>query len=88
MAWKIEYLNATRKQLKRLDQQVASRIIRFMGERIAPSLTPYALGITMTGEWTGHVRYRVGDYRIICRIQEDQLIVTVVKAGHRSSIYD
>ncbi len=88
MGWKIEYLSASRRQLKRLDPQVRDRILRFMKDRIAEGESPYAVGKALTGKWDGHWRYRVGDYRIICQILNNSLVVQVVKTGHRSDVYN
>ena len=88
MAWQIEYLNAAKKQLKRLDPQVREWIVHFMGERVARANSPYELGHGLTGKWRAHWRYRVGDYRVICKMEHDKLIVSVVKVGHRSDVYN
>lgn len=49
---------------------------------------PYAEGKALTGKWSGYWRYRVSDYRIICKLENKKLIVTVVRLGHRSSVYE
>ncbi len=49
---------------------------------------PYDRGKALTGNWTGHWRYRSGDYRVICRLHNRVMVIEVVKAGHRSSVYD
>jgi mRNA interferase RelE/StbE len=59
-----------------------------MRERIGTADDPYALGGALTGKWAGYWRYRVGDYRVICKLWDEKLIVMVVKAGHRSNVYD
>jgi mRNA interferase RelE/StbE len=87
LAWTIEYLSTARKQLEKLDPKVSDRIVRFMGERIAKSGDPHALGSALTGEWAGHWRYRVGDYRVICKIKDEKLLVMVLEIGHRSDVY-
>ena len=88
MAWKIEYLSACRRQLKRLDPQVQRKILEFMRKLVENDGDPYAEGKALTGNWSGYWRYRINDYRIICRIENQKLIVTVVRADHRSSVYD
>jgi mRNA interferase RelE/StbE len=88
LAWTIEYLNAAKKQLRGFDPQVRERVVRFMRERISTLADPYSVGHALTGRWDGHWRYRVGDYRIICQIKAEKLTVMVVKAGHRSDVYD
>lgn len=51
------------------------------------SLDPRAPGKALTGRFSGLWRYRVGDYRIICKIEDDRLVVLVVEVGHRRDIY-
>jgi mRNA interferase RelE/StbE len=88
LPWTIKYLNATKKQLRRLDPKVRTRIFDFLDERIAESTDPHAIGDALTGVWKGHWRYRVGNYRVICAIRGNQLVIHVVRVGHRSSAYD
>ncbi len=88
MAWQIEYLSGTRRQLKKLDLQVSRQIVAYMADRVIASGDPYLLGKALTGTWAGHWRYRVGDYRVICRLLNRKMVVMVVRAGHRSSVYD
>ena len=58
-----------------------------MRDRVLSSPSPYDLGKQLTGRWAGHWRYRVGDYRVICKMRNAELVVSVVKAGHRSGVY-
>jgi len=89
MAWKIELSALAQKNLEKLDPQVARRILIFLNERIAPIDNPRDIGEALKGSRLGEFwKYRVGDYRIICRIEDDVLSVLVVKIGHRSKIYD
>lgn len=89
MAWKIELSALARKNLEKLDPQVARRILTFLNERIAPIDNPRDIGEALKGSRLGEFwKYRVGDYRIISRIEDDILCVLVVKIGHRSKIYD
>lgn len=86
MVWTVEYTTASRKQLKKLDPQIARRIILFIQE-MADSKFPYMNAKTLTGDWAGHLRYRLGDYRVICVLNDQKLEITVVRAGHRSDVY-
>ncbi len=89
MAWKIELSALARKNLEKFDPQVARRILTFLNERIAPIDNPRDIGEALKGSRLGEFwKYRVGDYRIISRIEDDVLCVLVVKIGHRSKIYD
>ena len=87
MAWAIEYANSAAAQLRRLDRQAARRIVDFMDERIAPLDDPRSIGKALTGPLGGFWRYRVGDCRVICDIQDDALRVLVVLIGNRKDVY-
>ena len=87
MVWTIEYLTSVKKELRKLDRQVARRIVDFMDNRIASLKNPRNIGLALSGQYEGLWRYRVGDYRILCDIRDDKLIVLVVAIGHRSEIY-
>lgn len=88
MAWAIDYSETAAKQLRRLDRQAAKRILDFMDARVADREDPRGTGKALTGPLLGtYWRYRVGDYRIICAIQDDILRVLVVEIGDRKEIY-
>lgn len=88
MAWTIEYTKTALKQLKKLDQEGARRIVDYMTERIAPSDDPRSLGTALKGDLSIYWRYRVGDYRIICDIQDGKLQILVINLGDRKDIYE
>ena len=87
MAWTIEYADTALEQLRRLDKQAARRIVHYMDERIAGMENPRSTGKALTGPLGGFWRYRMGDYRVICDIQDGTLRVLVVQVGSRSEIY-
>lgn len=87
MAWTIDYADTAKGQLRKLDKQTVRRILNFMDERIAPAEDPRSTGKALTGPLGELWRYRVGDYRVICDIQDGALRVLVVQAGHRSGVY-
>lgn len=87
MAWTVEVSAAARKQLDKLGSQEAARITRYLRDRVAPSEDPRQFGKALAGELSGYWRYRVGDYRIVCRLIDDRLVVLVVDIGHRREIY-
>ncbi len=88
MAWTISYTATARKQLRSLDRQIARRIVDFMDERIAGQADPRSTGHALTGPLLGaYWRYRVGDFRIICDIQDGALCVLVIEIGDRKEIY-
>ena len=87
MAWTIEYAETAKKQLRKLDKAAARRIVDFMDERVAPSDDPRALGKALRGPLGDLWRYRVGDYRILCDIQDGVLTVLVLQLGNRREVY-
>ena len=88
MAWTISYTATAKKQLRKLDKLAARRILDFMDERVAGAKNPRDTGKALTGPLLGTFwRYRVGDYRIICEIQDGKLCVLVIEIGHRRDVY-
>ena len=87
MAWRVEYTDTARTQLRRLDRDTARRIINYMDERVAVLDDPRSVGQALTGPLGGSWRYRVGDCRVICDIQDDALRVLVVRVGRRDRVY-
>lgn len=87
MAWTIEYADTAKRQLRKLDKQMARRIVDFMDKRIAELENPRSTGKALTGPLGGFWRYRVGDCRMICDIQDNALRVLVVRVGNRGEIY-
>ena len=75
------------KQLGKLDKDEAKRITAYLRQRLARHDDPRALGKALAGPLGGLWRYRVGDHRIICDLQDDVLCVLVVKIGHRRDVY-
>lgn len=88
MAWRIEFDAAAKKDLAKLDQPIAKRIVSFLRDRIAPTTDPRTLGEALRGSKLGDFwKYRVGDYRIICAIEDGELRVLVVRIGNRREVY-
>ena len=87
MAWTIEYAETAKKQLRKLDKLAARRIVDFMDECVAPSDDPRELGKALRGSLGDLWRYRVGDYRILCDIQDGVLTVLVLQIGNRREVY-
>ncbi|MDX1654553.1 MAG: type II toxin-antitoxin system RelE/ParE family toxin, partial [Candidatus Competibacteraceae bacterium] len=83
MTWRVEISNTAAKQVQRLDKGTQGRIRQFLRMRIATDEDPRRIGHALQGPYQGLWRYRVGDYRLICRIQDDRLVVLVVTVGHR-----
>ncbi|MCD8554121.1 type II toxin-antitoxin system RelE/ParE family toxin [Seleniivibrio sp.] len=87
MAYKILFTKTAEKELSKLDKQSAIRIINFLKSRLSFSDNPKSLGKQLTGELCHYWRFRVGDYRIICDIQDDKLVILALRIGHRKEVY-
>lgn len=87
MARTIDYAETAKGQLRKLDRQLARRIVDYMDTRIAVLDNPRSTGKALTGPLGGFWRYRVGNCRVICDIQDGELRVLVVQVGIRSEIY-
>jgi mRNA interferase RelE/StbE len=88
MAWRVELSESADRELNKLDAQHRKRIVRFLLERVAKLDDPRSIGEVLHGSRLGEFwKYRVGDYRIIAKIEDDRLVVLVLRAGHRKEIY-
>ena len=87
MDWKIELSAVARKQLHALDRPVQKTIVDYLTDPIEGCKSPRHFGEALSANRVGLWRYRVGDYRIICEIQEEKVVVLVLAIGHRRQIY-
>ena len=88
MAWTIEFSAHADRDLDDLDSPVRKRILSFPFERLAKLDDPRDIGQALRGQrYQSLWRYRLGDYRLICEIQDDAVLILVVKIGHRREIY-
>ena len=87
MAWAIDYTDTAKAQLRKLDRPIARRILDYMDERVAPLENPRSTGKALSGPLGTLWRYRVGDYRVICDIEDGALRVLVVQLGNRREVY-
>ncbi len=88
MAWTIEWDERAIRDARKLDPQARKNIISYLRERINTEEDPRRFGKPLLADLSGLWRYRVGDYRILCRIEDDKVVVLVLAVGHRSKIYD
>lgn len=88
MAWQIRIEDGTKKDIAKLDRPVAKRVISFLRERLEKLDDPRSIGEALKGKKFGELwKYRVGDIRIIARIEDRELLILVVRVGHRKNIY-
>ena len=87
MVWAIEFLPEAAKDLKKLDRAVAARILTTLEDRIATLDNPHVIGSALTGDHAGYWRWRIGDYRVVARIEDARIRVLVVGVAHRREVY-
>ena len=87
MAYRVEYSKAALKQLKKMDRFDARLITSWIGRNLEGCEDPRAHGKGLTANRSGEWRYRVGNYRILCVIEDEVLVIEAFSIGHRSNVY-
>lgn len=87
LIWKVEFDAVAVKELRKLDRNVQQDILRYFRIRIATDEDPRRFGKQLTHNLANLWRYRVQDYRMICQIEDEKLIVLVLTIGHRKGVY-
>ena len=88
MVWAIEFDEAAKKELAKLDRQVAKRLLDFLKQRVISLKDPRSVGQALKGSKLGEFwKYRVGDFRIIANIQDQKMIILILRVGNRGEIY-
>ena len=87
MVWTIRYIEGAKKELKKLDKGTSRRIVEYMENHVAKLDDARSLGKALTGNMGTYWRYRVGDYRVFCDIRDAEVVVLVLRIGHRREIY-
>jgi mRNA interferase RelE/StbE len=85
--WKIEFDPSAQREFGRLDKTVARRIFKFLYERVARLDNPRKIGERLQGTLSEFWKYRVGDYRLICSLENERLVVLVLRIGRRREVY-
>lgn len=88
MAWQIEFDPDALKELRKLDRPIQIRLLGFLRQRVGALDDPRSIGESLSGDKIGsYWKYRVGDWRIVCDIQDQRIIVRVLRVGHRREVY-
>jgi mRNA interferase RelE/StbE len=85
--WAIEYARSAEKDLRAIDRPTRERIRTFLEQRVAALEDPRSTGKPLKGELCEYWRYRIGNYRVICEIRDETIVVLVLRVGHRKEIY-
>lgn len=84
--YKVAYLDSVEEDLKKLDKSIIKKIINRIETYLA--VDPKRLGKPLKGEFQGYWRYRWGNYRIIYKISEREILIVVMRISHRQNVYD
>ena len=87
MDWRIEFSPEASRSIRKLDRELQRRVVAYLEALIADCDSPRQRGKGLTSQLSGLLRYRVGDLRVICKIQDHDLVVLVVTVSHRSTAY-
>lgn len=86
--WIIKWEGKALKELRHLDKLAQTTILKYLKNRIATEEDPRRFGKPLAGNKKGYWRYRIGDYRIICEMKDNELTVLVLAAKHRKTVYN
>ena len=87
MIYKVAFTDKAKKELKKLDKYTSSLIIGWIEKNLQGCTNPRQHGKGLTSNRSGQWRYRIGDYRLICEIQEEIVTILILEVGHRRNIY-
>ena len=88
MTFHVEFTESARKELKKLDKYTQKIILLWLNKNLEGCDDPRIHGKPLTANRVGQWRYRIGDYRVIAKIEDNRLIILVVSVGHRRQIYN
>lgn len=89
MVWNVEIRVGAKRTLDKLDSQQSKRILKFLFDRLVHLDNPRSIGEALRGSrFKSLWKYRVGDYRLICSIEDHVFTILVVSVGHRKEIYE
>ena len=87
MAYKIEFSDEAFKEFGKLDKYTQKLIYAWIKKHLESNENPRSIGKSLIGNKSGQWRYRIGDFRLLCLIKDDRLIILVIKIGHRRDVY-
>ncbi len=86
--YSLEYSKRSIKELQKMDRYTRQMIYSWISKNLVDCTDPRAHGKALTANRKGQWRYRIGDYRLICLIQDEELIILAITVGHRKNIYE
>ena len=87
MRYQVVYSERAIKELKKMDRYTRQLIFSWISKNLDGCENPRSHGKALTAKRSGQWRYRIGDYRLICQIQDQELIILALSVGHRREVY-
>lgn len=87
MIFHVEFTESARRDIKKLDKYTQKIILSWITKNLEGCDNPKQHGKALSSSRAGQWRYRIGDYRILAKIENDRLIILVIRIGHRREIY-
>lgn len=88
MTYKVEFTRKALKELKKLDRHTAALILGWIRKNLENCEDPRQHGKALTANRTGEWRYRIGDYRLLAKIEDQKITILILNVGHRRDIYE
>lgn len=88
MGYKVGYSDKALKRLKKMDRRDSGMLLGWIEKNLIDISDPYSKGKALVGNKKGQWRYRIGDYRLLCKIENDELLILVIEIGHRKDVYN
>ena len=87
MSYRVENTSRFNRELRKLDRRTQAVIKEWIAKNLEGCANPREYGKALKGNFKGMWRYRIGDYRLICRIEDGRLVILAISVGHRRGIY-
>lgn len=88
MSWRLEYSKKALRQLRKMDPRQRAIVLLWMDKNIDGCDDPRIHGKGLTANRSGQWRYRIGAYRVLCELNDEELVVLAIEIGHRSVVYE
>lgn len=86
-AFHVEWSQRAQKQIRKLNKSISGLILRWVHKNLDGCTDPHRHGKALTANRAGQWRYRVGDYRLIAEIHDEEIIILILSVGHRKEVY-
>ena len=84
----VEWSPRAQKQIRKLDKSISELILRWVYKNLDGCQNPRQHGKALTANRAGQWRYRIGDYRLIAEIRDEEIVILILSVGHRKEVYD